>query len=253
MRRGDSLVDVLDYFATVGDVAVPKLCDLLEVLDGALIHKEICRALMTIAPDEMPAIIERLDMDKPHVARDVVYLIQAANTQEIPDLIRELMHYPDTLVRSEVVNFLESVGGDDAAAMLSKLLDDEEKSVRMKALGAAEALRHFLTTTKVVKLAESKELSNRSLEERECVFRTLAVLDHERTLTKIRQSLEKRSFFSFGKTQAKEDKLIAIRALERIGGLDAERLLARLANDSSNLVKSKARRALDVMKGGEES
>ena len=241
------------YFEAVGEAAVPRLCSLLETLDGARVHKEICRTLMNIAPGEMTSIIERLDMDKPHVARDVVFLIQASGPDHIPDMIRELMYYPDTQVRNEVVLFLQGIGGDDGAKLLVKLLDDDEKSVRLKVLAAAEAMRHPALTAKIIDVAESKELVERSVDERENVMRALAVVDRDRALAKITASLEKRSFFSFGKTQAKEEKMIAIRALERIGGPKAERLLAKLAEDSSNLIQTKARRALERVKGGDDT
>ena len=253
MTHARAVASVLEYLQAVGPPAVPRLCGLLETLDGAQVHKEICRTLMAIAPEEMTSIIERLDMDKPHVARDVVYMIQASGTSEIPELIRELMYYPDTQVRTEVVTFLQGMGDDEAAGLMAKLLTDEEKAVRMKALAAAEWLHHPLTTAKVVEIAESKELVERSVDEREHVLRAFAVLDPDGALAKIKVMLEKRSFFSFGKAQAKDEKLIAIRALECIGGPQAERLLAKLAEDASNLVQSKARRALESVKVGDDA
>jgi hypothetical protein len=235
--------ELFAYYRQVGKRAVPSICALMEEIDNPKAHRAACDVLIDVAHDDLPRIIESLNLDNERVARAVVYLLREMETNTIPPLVNELMFYPEQRVREEVIEFLSGIGSEDAAVMLVRMLDHSEKSTRMKTLAAMETLDSAIIANKLVALAFDKELADKRLDEQEHVFRALGKVVGVRALPHIRQMLEKRSRFGFG-GQGKNDKMLAVRALEHILSRESIGLLQTLATDSNGLVKAKALRAL---------
>jgi HEAT repeat protein len=183
-------------------------------------------------------------MDNPKIAQDVIYLTRAMNPEQVPDLVRQLMYYPDRNVREDVIKYLVEKPGEDTAILLAQLLDDEDKHIRMKTLSAAEEFRHPIISNKVAALAFDKELGQKGFDEQEQVFKVAGKLAGDELLPRIREMLDKKSLFGLGKGQGKQGRLLAVRALEQIGGPEAAGILEDLVGDKDTLVKAKAQRAL---------
>lgn len=236
--------DVLRFYRLVGKRAVPTLCTLLDGFNGKRLHKEACDTLLAIAKDDIPQIIEALDMDKPGIAYDVAYLIRAQESDEIPAMVRQLVHYPDQQVQEQIIQFLVDVGSPDAAIFLVDLLEDADKHIRVKILSAIEKMPHAIVRNKLLVMAFDKELDRRDSDEQEYIFRALGKLAGEEALPKLKHMLEKKNPLArvFGKK--KHIKTLALRALEHINSPESMILLSGLAEDSDRLIKSKAQRAL---------
>lgn len=241
---GSDCEEVLSYYRAVGVKAVPTLRRLLDRLSGAKLHREICDALVYVSREDIPTIIDELNLDKPEQARDVVYLVRASGIREVPEVIKQLMHYPDDRVRDEVIGFLAGLGRGDAVVLLSTLLDDPGDHVRSRALVAVEEMADPVLARKVRSIAFGKEISRRNIEEQELVFRVLGKLNGTEALPEIRRMVEKKHVFGLGGSHGKQKKLLAIRALEHIEGAEAREILEQLAEDSNSTVRSRAQRVL---------
>ena len=256
--------DVFAYYRTVGRRAVPTVCALLEHVEQTSLHTEACDVLVAIAPDEIPEILQKLDMDKPRVARDVVYLIRSLEIDQIPDVVSQLMYYPDDHVREEVIAYLVSVGSDDAAILLVKLIDDADKRIRVRTLAAVENLRNPIITNKVITTAFDKESEVKGFDERDRLFKTLGRLAGAEIIPRIKTMMGKKNLirkvmskkkilgdmigdknlFGLGKGHDKERKLLAISALENIADPEVVGIMEELASDSNRVVSSRAKRSL---------
>jgi HEAT repeat protein len=244
---GAESVQLIAYYRQVGKRVVPAACALLEDVDDHKAHQAICDVLVDVASDDLEKIIEELDMDNPLIARDVACLLRQMSTKTIPPLAHELMFYPDLRVREEVIRFLADVNNEDAAVMLVRLLDHDDRSTRVKTLVAMEEVKSPIITNKLMAVAFDKELSDKTSDEQEHVFRTLGKCAGVRALPDIKRMLEKRSRFGFGKGQKQQDKVLAIRALEHIQAEESVRLLRELADDASAPIKVKAQRVLRAL------
>lgn len=241
---GTGSAPLITYYRQVGKRAVPAVCALLEGIDDHKAHQAICEVLVDVAPEDLERIIGELNMDNPLIARDVACLLREMPTKTIPPLAHELMFYPDLRVREEVIRFLADVCNDDAAMMLVRLLDHEDKSTRVKTLAAMEEVKSPIIINKLMAVAFDKEMSDKTSDEQEHVFRTLGKCAGIRALPDIKRMLEKKNPFGFGKGQKQQDKILAIRALEHIETDESLRILRDLANDPSAPVKVKAQRVL---------
>lgn len=244
---GASSADVIAYYRQVGKRVVPAVSTLLENVDNRKAHQLICEVLVDVAADDLPRIIEGLNLDNPLIAHDAARLLCEIPTQTIPAITRELMFYPDLRVREEVIRFLGGVGTEDAAVMLVRLLDHDDKSTRTKTLVALEELNSPIVSNKLMALAFDKELSDKTMDEQEQVFRTLGKCVGARALPEIKKMLDKKNAFGFGRSAKQQHKVLAVRALEHIQCAGSLALLRAMAKDSSNMVKSKVHRALRAL------
>lgn len=234
------------YFRTVGKRSVPTICSLLGDLQGSKLHVAACQTLVAVAPDDMHEIIETMNVDDPKIARDITFLLGAIEGDNIPRVVKQLVHYPERAVRTEIVKYLAGKRTEDAVMLLAVMLEDPDKHVRFRTLAAAERIEHPILTNKVWAMIAGKELGQRSLDEQEHFFKTAGRLKGKEMLPAIKGILDKKKLFGLGKG-AKEDKLLAIRALEQIGGPESVGMLEGLVDDKNTLVKTKARRAIQAI------
>ncbi|MCK5406256.1 MAG: hypothetical protein KAJ37_02320, partial [Candidatus Krumholzibacteria bacterium] len=122
MRDGTLNPDVVfGYYGIVGKPAIPVICKLLEDLEGARLHRMACDVLVVIADDDIADAMSKLRIDVPHVAQDVVYLVDKSGVNPSPELVQELIYYPNTRVREVTIAYLARSGTEDSATLLAKL------------------------------------------------------------------------------------------------------------------------------------
>jgi HEAT repeat protein len=232
------------YFEAVGEKSIPAICKLIEEHPDPRLHKNARESLVQVAGGKLSEIIGRLDIDKPQIARDVIALANAARFREIPQVIKELVYYPDDHVRHEAIQFLAGLGSAEALALLVKLLDDADKGVRVKTLAVVSDVDATVVRDRLIEIAFGKEFTEREFDEQAEIFKALGRVVGEAALPKLKHSVGKKSFLGLAKRHTKMNKLLAIEALEQIDRPGAKKLLGDLANDSDDTVRSRAAEAL---------
>jgi hypothetical protein len=112
-------------------------------------------------------------------------------------------------------------------------------------MGAAAKKQDPRVIERMAELAFSKELSERSADEQELIFRLLGHVGDAGTVERLKKFVEKKNIMLFGKNR--ENKLLAIRALETIKSPAALGLLKKLADDSNDAVKTRAKRSFEAL------
>jgi HEAT repeat protein len=242
----EEMEDAFAYFEAVGANAIPTIRKILEENSDPRLHRKARDTLVRVAGTALPEVIAGLNIDKPHVARDVIALCKAAKFSEIPQVIKELIYYPDDHVRREAIHFLAGFGTREALELLVKLLDDADKGIRLKALAVVSEVDAPVVKERVVEIAFGKEFAQREFDEQVEIFKALGKIAGDSALPKLKQSVGKRTFLGIGKRHKHENKLLAIEALEQIDKPVAKRMLGDLANDSDNAVSSRAAVALGL-------
>lgn len=241
--------EVFRYFLLVGKRTVPTICALLEDSHSSWLHAEGCRAIITLARDDIQRIISQLDMDRPRIAHDIVYILKELEAREIHPIVRELIYYPDIGVKEELIELLAHIASDEAIRLLVTLIEDEDKQIRMKTLKAVEDMDNAVITGTVMELAFEEDLELKNMDEQERIFTTVGKLAGERVLPQIAGMVRERNLPLFGKKKTnKRKKILAVRALERIRGSEASDLLERLTRDSDEMVRKAARQAVKERK-----
>ncbi len=236
--------EVLQFFRLIGNAAVPGVCELLANSKDPSMHKEACDTLLEIAGDDIMKIINDLNLDNPYEAKDAVYLLRRAMTNEVPPIIERLIDSPNVQVREYLIEYLVHVGNEEAALLLCKLLEDDDMSVRIKTFAAAEEFRHSLIIDKVTSLCFAEDIETRSTDELEHMFRAVGKLAGEKVFVPIEQMIKTNKWLLFNHSKNKQNKLLAITALRHIPGLESLNILRILAGDGDRLVRAKAQYVL---------
>jgi hypothetical protein len=208
------------------------------------LHRRSREALVKVAGARLPEVIAGLNIDKPQIAKDVIALCKAARFGEIPQVIKELIYYPDDHVRREAIHFLAAFGTGAALELLVKLLDDGDKGVRLKALAVVSGVDAPVAKERLVQIAFGKEFAEREFDEQLEIFKALGKIAGESAVPRLKQAVGKKTFLGIGKRHTQEYKLLAIEALEQIDKPAAKKILGELANDSNEAVRSRASAAL---------
>ncbi len=236
----DEARKTLPYFQLLGKIAVPGICELRSNSKDPLTNKDACDALITMAGIDIMSIINDLDLDSPHEAKDAIYLLRRAFPGEIPPLIKQILSSPDAQVRAQVIDLLAEAGTDEAALLLSRLIEDEDTDVRIKAFAAAENVAHPAVVDKIAALCFDSDTSAKGIDELERMFRAIGILAGEKVLAPLTRMTKRKGWIPLGKSRSKQDKLLAITALRHIPGRKSLELLRKLADDHDSLVRSKA-------------
>jgi hypothetical protein len=237
--------DILSYFTAVGGAVVDPLLQVLHNVEGGKLHREICRTLIAVAGDGISDVIDRLDVDKPEVAFDAVYLANETGMTTMSPKIQELLFYPDVSVKEEMIKFVSRIEDSEAIGLLLAAMDDEDKRIRIRAMEAASQKNDRRVLERLTELALGKVLAERSSDEQEMIFKALGCVGDGGTVDELRKFVERRNFMHFGKQR--ENKFLAIRALERIHSPASLGALKQLTEDSNRLVQTRAQRAYDSL------
>jgi HEAT repeat protein len=244
-RSSEYAREIMGYFRSVGNNAVPALREILSTSNDSSIHAEACEALLSIARDYIMPIIEDLKPDNPLEALDAIYLLRRSATGEVPAFIERFVSSPEPRVRVGAAEYLAEIGTDDAAELLCGLLADQDKDVRLGSLAAAEKLRNPCIVAKVTAICFEEDLSAKEIDELERLFRTAGKLGGTDILPRLKRMATSRGLFPTRGGRARQNKLLAITALRFIQGQESHEMLEKLAGDGDKLVRSKAQHALN--------
>jgi hypothetical protein len=239
-RAPDEGREVLRYFRHVGRSAVPGVCALLAHSNDPTLNEEACGALAAISGSDISRVVHELNLENPHEAKAALYILERAPAPEAFPALKKLACSPDSGVREHVAESLAQIGNDEAAQLLTALLEDKEAAVRLKALDAAEKFKSPQVADKLIALCFSASRTNTRTEELDRMFRALGLLAGEKGLAPLKHFIQKKAFLSLNKTRERQNKLLAITALKHIPGMESLNTLKELARDGDNLVRTKA-------------
>ncbi len=247
-QRNAAAKDVLAYFRMAGDSAVPVLVRIIQTASNSRLRRELCDCLVDVSGDSVEEVIENMLIEKWEAAEAAVYMVNKSGLSNIPQRIRELIFYPDIRVREELVKYLGNIDNEHAIGLLLKLAKDDEKKIRLKAFHSLEGKKSIIIKKFLHSIAFTKEFTKKDQDEKELTFRILGYSADEETLDKLKEMIQKRGFMQGGKNR--ENKLLAVRALENINIPGALPLLEELSLDSSSLISTRAKKALVSLRKG---
>lgn len=243
--------DFFQYLQIIGDGSSKAICALLEHMDTPLNHRKACDTLLAVSKQNIMEAIDSLNTDIPQIARDVVYLFRKLNFKEIPQSVKELIFYPDISVKEEVISLLADIGNEESQLLLQKFLDDEDENVRIKTLNAISKINSPGIKDKIISLAMSKNIMDRSAREQEHTFRSLGILLGTEIIPMLDELTTGNKLRALSKKH-KNYKMLAICALEQIIDSESLNLLQKFSSDRDAAIRAranKARRSLEKQLG----
>lgn len=241
----------LAYFRQIGRNAVDPLLRVLHHLDSETTHREICDSLLEILGDDATDVIERFDVDNPLIAADAVYIAGQVENPRLTASMRELVYYPDRKVKEEMISLVASMEEEGVGDLLIGAMADGDKHVRCRAMDATSQRGDAGALEKLEEIAFGKVLADRDPDEQEVIFRSLGRVGNAETVDRLEKMVTKKRLRRL--SSDRDNKLLALRALEHISDTSALKLLDKLVEDSSELVQSVARRSREALGKGKKT
>jgi HEAT repeat protein len=245
-RWSSSTEYVLSYFKCIGRPVVDPLLKLLHRVEGGRLHREICQVLIHAAGPDIETLLERMDIDNGEVARDAVFIASRIQWKSVTPRIQELLSYPDRKIRSDTLELIGTIDDPAVPELFLTAAHDPDKEIRCKALLVAAGRGYPQVSGYLSQVAFGKEVQDKDPDEQEAIFKALGYVGDSVVVESLRRMVEKRRLMDF--TGNRENKLLAIRALEHIQEPAAVELLEKLGGDSNETVRSRATRALAVLR-----
>ncbi len=242
----DETEEILDYLAAIGEPATDSLLRVIHNESGTRLHKAVCDTCCDIHSDDISRVVDQLDIDQPHVAADAVYMLNRAGVTELSPRIQELLYFPDTQLKEQMVELLARSENPVAIEMLISVLPDDDRFIREKALAALASRAEPRVRDHLTELALGADRGEVPFEDSEPVFKALGRVGDTSTVSALRQLVSKRSIMQ--RARSRENKLLAIRALENICNPESINLLEQLSQDSHDAVRERAQRGLNNLR-----
>jgi HEAT repeat protein len=245
-RWSPSTEHVLAYFKCIGRSVVEPLLKLLHHVEGGRLHREICQVLVHAAGTDIETLLDRLDIDNPEVARDAMFIASQIEWTSVTPRIQELLSYPDRKIRAETLELIGTIDDPAVPELFMTAAHDPDREIRCKALLAAAGRGYPQVSGYLLEVAFGKEIHDKDPDEQDAIFKALGYVGDSVVVENLRRMVEKRRLIDF--TGNRENKLLAIRALEHIQEPSAEELLEKLSGDSNETVRTRATRSLAVLR-----
>jgi len=238
---GLSSVQATQTLISLGASVVPSLLAHYEA-GNSVVQSQITGVLIAMGEAAFPVIVQELEVDSPDRARRAIRLLgRMQNPNAAPALLQKLAE-PDDEFQRDAARALARIGTDQAVQGLLRAAQElpELISVVTTCLGetrspaAVRALGHIL----------DPQQRHPEHEQREAI-RSLGRIRNPEALGTLKQVLERRTFFR--RMRTRRLRIAAARAIGRIGGEEASRLLAQHAEENDEPVQTACRESLERM------
>jgi HEAT repeat protein len=202
--------------------------------------------LIATAGDEIQQVLDKMDIDNPRVAADAVFIASRIGITSLTPRVQELLYYPDRKVKEDMIELVGRMDDPGVPDLLMGAIADPEKAIRCRAMQVAAARGFPQVARHMSALAFAKDLYDKEPDEQESIFKALGLVGDAVTVEHLRKFVEKRQLMN--PTRGRDNKVLAVRALEYIQEPAAIDLLQTLARDSNETVRSRALRALTALR-----
>jgi len=222
----------------LGERMLDALADALAATQDRFARRAFVDTIVAFGEEAMP-VVERMVGDaRWFVVRNAATILGEIGSERAVELVTGTLGHPRARVRREAVLALAKIGGEDARRLVPGLLDDPDPDVRTTAAMAAGELGSEGALVPLLALAD--EESDPALVV--ALLRALGQLGDRAAVGVI----ETRAVGSFFRRPPTEVRIAAYRALHRIGGPHAKRVLTQAVEDRDPEVKAEVRRLLGM-------
>jgi hypothetical protein len=233
--------EVFAYIAMMSPAAVEPLCEILAECEIRKIRYLLCRAISVVAKND-PGRLGRFVQDKRwFFVRNIVMILgMAANRGGIP-LLRQTMSHSEDRVRREVARSVGRIRSPEGLDILSILVKDDNKMVRIASLSALREIGSAKARDFLEPIITEKTFSKFSADEKREILRTYGSLGEE--------SFEFLEAIIDGQFRHMDEKTraIAVYGIAVIDGGETMRFLKALTAGADGPIRHAASEALSTL------
>jgi hypothetical protein len=239
--------DVVRYLTSLSAAAVEPLLDVLERVSIVENRRLITEALAQISPGDEQPFVRRLEGKGSRYVHDLLHVIELLDLPSKYATYGRLLRHENPLVRLEALAVISRNRTEHGRRYVAAGMSDAFPAVRVEAARLLVAFDPRSAARDIQRAIESPEFDRRSFEERRSFHESLGNTLIPDAQTFLEHRLGQRSLF--GRSRAREDKLLAVAGLGAFGSIAAyRRLQDELDQETDGDVQAALRRTLQDMR-----
>ncbi len=200
-------------------------------------RRALVEALVALGQTGMSVVEQMMEDSRWFVVRNGVAVLGEVGGDRAVELITTSLAHPHPRVRREALLSLARVGGEDAGMFVSGTIEDSDPGVRAAAAMAAGELKLERTVKPLLNLVEGES-------QEEVVIAALRALGQIGDPGAV-NTIQKRAVRSLLSRPPTNVRIVAYRALHKIGTPHAKRLLEAATDDKDPEVKAAVRELME--------
>ena len=209
-RESIGVQDITQYLSLLDQTSVPDMILILGELQEMKQRKLLCEILAAFGRHDVNIFSDALNSEQWFLVRNIAMILGMTKEPAAVKQLEKAFRHPNFRVRREVVKALENIGSDDTKALFLVALNDEDFSIRLKALKALRRFKDPALLPILKKNASIEELKKKPFEEKKEILETLAALGGGSAFPVLSDLFRKKGFME-------KDEITEIRASAAYG------------------------------------
>lgn len=233
---------VKEYLFSLNWNSISPMIHMFGDLKNYLARKMVCEVLAEKAKDHLELLGEGITDKRWYVVRNVVSVLGAIGSEEGVRLFKQIAKHRDLRVRKEIVAALFKIPGEEAGALLTSFLLDEDKRIRILASRGLAQKKEKQALPTLQTIFKADEFRDLSADEKKHMLESFAVIGGTDVVPFLMKMVNKRSWLRRDKHT--ETRIFAIGALSLIDAPQAEVALLQLSKKRNKAIRLACQHAL---------
>ena len=250
-RESTEVKDITQYLSLLDQNSVPNMIRILGELQEMKQRKLLCEILAEFGRHDVNIFSDALNDERWFLVRNIAMILGMTREPAAVKHLEKALRHPNLKVRREVVKALENIGSDDTKALFLVALNDEDFSIRLKALKALRRFKDPALLPILRKNASVEELKNKPFEEKKEILETLAALGGGSAFPVLADLFRKKGFIE--KDEITEIRASAAYGLSVINTPEALSLIEKETGSKKSMLREACIKALkEAQKSGND-
>ncbi len=192
-------------------ILIQRLC----IANGLLVRKALATALVRIGSPALPALLAMLRDERWYVVRNMVAILGKLGCPECVGDLKSSAYHNDQRVRKETIRALMHIGGEEAEAVITRLLADRDTGIVRQAIVSLGIMKSQRGIQPLLEIVEERDIFLKSVTLKIEALQALGRIGSRRTTSHILDLLGKNYWFVWEKGE--QLKIAAVAALGQLG------------------------------------
>jgi HEAT repeat protein len=233
------------YLFSLNWNSISPVLHMLRELKEFQARRMVCDLLVSKGQDKLEIIKEGLSDKHWYVVRNVIWVMGSIGSAEGVKYLKPLIHHQDLRIRKEIITALIKIPGPEAGAILTLMMEDEDKRIRSLTCRGLTKRREKGALPVLMKLLKDAGFRDKSPDEKKHLLESYVSIGGNEAIPLLTRMVNKRSWLK--RDQHNETRVFAIRALGLMDTGEAKDALISLSKKRNKVLRKTCEDALRRM------
>jgi HEAT repeat protein len=233
------------YLFSLNWNSISPVLHMLRELKEFQARRMVCDLLVSKGQDKLEIIKEGLSDKHWYVVRNVIWVMGSIGSAEGVKYLKPLIRHQDLRIRKEIITALIKIPGPEAGAILTLMMEDEDKRIRSLTCKGLTKRREKGALPVLMKLLKDAGFRDKSPDEKKHLLESYVSIGGNEAIPLLTRMVNKRSWLK--RDQHNETRVFAIRALGLMDTGEAKDALISLSKKRNKVLRKTCEDALRRM------